>query len=123
MQAIIGFVVVAIVTAIALIILSKIPPLGIEIDGLDKAITAGIIFGVLNGLAGIVKGLLSLGPLEFIFFPVIILINIFVFGLTAKLVQGFRLKSIWSAVLGAFLLGILNSILLKLLAGLTGVAA
>jgi len=117
MSWIIGFVVTLVVTAIALIILSKLP-LGIAIDGMDKALVSALVFGVLNALAWPLTTLLTAGPLELLFFPILILINIIVFGLTAKLVQGFRLRSIWSAVFGSLLLGVLNSVLFKILGGL-----
>lgn len=119
---IIGFVVTLVVTAIALFIISKLP-LGVEIDSAGKALVSALVFGVLNALAYPLKAILTAGPLEYLFFPILILINIVVFGLTAKLVEGFRLRSIWSAVFGALLLGVLNSILFKVLGGIFPVVA
>ena len=119
---IIGFVVTLVVTAIALFIISKLP-LGVEIDGINKALVSALVFGILNALAYPLKAILTAGPLELLFFPILILINIVVFGLTAKLVEGFRLRSIWSAVFGALLLGVLNSILFKILGGVFPVVA
>jgi putative membrane protein len=119
---IIGFLITLVVTAIALIIISKLP-LGVEIDDFSKALVSALVFGVLNGLAYPLKAILTAGPLELLFFPILILINILVFGLTAKLVEGFRLRSIWSAVFGALLLGVLNSILFKVLGGIFPVVA
>ncbi len=48
----IAFLVTALVTAISLIVISKIPFLGVEVDSFGKALTAGVIFGILNGLLG-----------------------------------------------------------------------
>lgn len=111
MSMIIGLIVTLLVTAIALLILSKIPGLGIEIDSFGKAIISAIVFGILNALAGPLVSLLQLGPLEWITWPLLLLINIIVFGLSAKLVEGFRLNSIWSAVVGALGLTILTQVL------------
>ena len=118
MSMIIGLIVTLLVTAVALIILSKIPGLGIEIDSFGKAITAAIVFGILNALVGPLSTLLKLGPLEWLTWPVLLLINVIVFGLAAKLVQGFRLSSIWSAIVGALGLTILTQVLTGVLASM-----
>jgi putative membrane protein len=114
MGLIIGFLVTLVVTAIALLIISKLP-LGVEIDSMGKALVSALVFGILNALAYPLNSLLSAGILKFIFSPILLLLNILVFGLAAKLVEGFRLRSIWSAVFGALLLAVLNSILFKVL--------
>lgn len=121
MEFLISFLLVAVVTAISLLILSKIPPLGVEVSSVGKALQSGIVFGILNGLAGLIFGflrmplfvVLSLGLSYFI----LLLINVTVFGATAKLVEGFRLKyGVWSAVIGAIALSIVNGVLFWLLA-------
>jgi putative membrane protein len=99
------------VTAALFFVISKLLPLGVEVDGLDKAAIAAVVFAVLNALALPIKGLLNLGPLEFLFFPILWLINVAIFGLTAKLVEGFRLRSIWSAVFGALAFAVSNSLI------------
>ncbi len=110
MDLIISFVITAIVTAIALIIISKLP-LGVEVDSVGKALISGLVFGVLGALVHPIRALLELGPLEYLFFPLLFLLNVAVFGLTAKLVEGFRLRSIWSAVFGSLLLTVVASVL------------
>ena len=120
---IISFVVPLVVTAIALIIISKIP-LGVEIDSFQKALVSAFVFGILNGIANLIDRVITLdGLLTWLFFPIVFLLNVIVFGLTAKLVEGFRLRSIWSAVFGALMLGVLNSILSKILGGIFPVVA
>lgn len=119
MSVFISLLIFAVVTAISLLILSKIEFLGIEVDSIGKALTAGVIFGVLNWIVAFfgflsnpVVALFTLGISFLIFF----LINLFAFGLTAKLVQGFRLnKGLLSLVLGSFGVSIINSIILSLL--------
>lgn len=115
---IIAFLITALITAISLIIISKIPFLGVEVDSFGKAILAAIVFGILNGLLGWLGGskilnLLTLGILWLV-------VNTIIFGLSAWLVEGFRLRNgILSAILGAIALTFINSILIKIL-GATG---
>ncbi len=114
MDFLIPFVIGVIVTAISLLIISKIPFLGIEVDGIGKALFAGLIFGVLNWLLGWMGGskilnILSLGLLWLV-------INTIIFGLSAWLVEGFRLRmGIISAILGAIALTFVNYMVFKLL--------
>ncbi|WP_348539826.1 MULTISPECIES: phage holin family protein [Spirulina sp. CCY15215] len=115
MAMIIGFLVTALVTAVSLLIISRLP-LGIEIDSTEKAIWAGVILGLLNGLVKPVLFVLTL-PITILTLGIFTLfLNAFIFGITAKLVEGFRLNwGIWSALLGAIALGIINSILNSIL--------
>ncbi|MBD3881292.1 phage holin family protein [Phormidium tenue FACHB-886] len=110
------FIVAAIVTAISLIIISKIPFLGVEIDSVSKALISGLIFGLLTAF---VKPILSFlaAPITFLTFGLFaFVINVIIFGLAAKLVEGFRLRNGFvSAILGAIALSIINSILFQIL--------
>lgn len=114
MDFLIPFVIGAIVTAIALLLISKIPFLGIEIDGVGKALLAGVVFGILSWALGWMAGskilnVLTLGILWLV-------VNTIVFGLSAWLIEGFRLRNgIISAILGAIALTFVNSVLFKLL--------
>lgn len=114
MDFLIPFIIGAIVTAIALLIISKIPFLGIEIDGVGKALLAGVVFGILSWALGWMAGskilnVLTLGILWLV-------VNTIIFGLSAWLIEGFRLRNgIISAILGAIALTFVNSILFKIL--------
>ena len=114
MDFLIPFIIGAIVTAIALLLISKIPLLGIEIDGVGKALLAGVVFGILSWALGWMAGskilnVLTLGILWLV-------VNTIVFGLSAWLIEGFRLRNgIISAILGAIALTFVNSVLFKLL--------
>jgi len=111
MAGLLGFAITVLVMALSLLIISKLP-LGVEVDSVWQAIIAGAIIGILNGIRYIFPDwfktlntvlTLGLGPLIF---------SVIVFGLAAGLVQGFRLRwGIWSAILGAFALAIVNSLL------------
>ncbi len=114
MTFLIPFIIGVIITAISLLIISKIPFLGIEVDGVGKALLAGVVFGVLSWLLGWMAGskilnVLTLGLLWLV-------VNTIIFGLSAWIIEGFRLRNgILSAILGAIALTFVNSILFKIL--------
>ncbi|MFW9263075.1 hypothetical protein A4S05_01890 [Nostoc sp. KVJ20] len=116
----IGFIITWLVTAVSFLIIARLPFLGIEIDGFGKAAISAIVFGILNAVL--------LPILTFFTFPFIILtlglfffvLNAIIFGLSALIVPGFRLRhGFWSALLGSITLAIINSILLRLVASIT----
>ncbi|MGK7923680.1 MAG: phage holin family protein [Spirulina sp.] len=114
-DALLNFFVTALVTAGSLLIIARLP-LGIEVDSTKKAIQAGIVFGLLNGFVKPILDFLAI-PINFLTFGIFALfLNAFIFGLAAKLVEGFRLNwGLWSALFGAIALGIVNSILNEIL--------
>ncbi len=105
--------IVWIVTTITFIILTQLPT-GIEADDFTKAGFAALVFGLLNGLTGwllnnTVLNVLSLGL-------VFVIGNTILFGLSALMVKGFRLRwGIMSAIIGALGVSIINSIIFKVL--------
>lgn len=106
---IVSILVSLLVTTVSLLIISKLP-IGVEIDSFGKAFISAIVFGVLNAIAypilfwlTIPATILSLGLF-------LLVLNAIIFALAAALVSGFRLRyGFWSALLGAFLLGLVNS--------------
>jgi putative membrane protein len=104
-----------IVTAVSLFIISKLP-LGVEIASFKIALISAAVFGVLNAILGPILKFFAF-PLTLITFGLFaIIVNAIIFGLAAWLVSGFRLRwGFWSAILGAVLLGIINSLLFQLL--------
>jgi putative membrane protein len=109
---IVNFLISVIVLAISLLIISKIPPVGVEIDNPIKALIGGAIIGAFNGLYSLFPTPLTTA-IAWLSLGIIPLIGaIIVFGLAAWLVEGFRLKwGIWSAIMGAFALAIVSTIL------------
>jgi putative membrane protein len=109
-----AFLIPALVTAISLLIISRLP-IGVEIESWQKAVIAGIVLGILNGIVRpilfwltIPVTIVSLGLFLFV-------LNGLIFGLAAKLVDGFSLRyGFWSAILGAFLLGLTNSVFFQI---------
>ena len=105
-----------IVTAVSLLIIARLP-LGINVRDTGTALIAALVLGLLNAL---------LGPiLRFLAFPITlvtlglfaIIINAFLLWLTSKLVDGFKLDGALSAILGAIVLGILNTLIFWVLPG------
>ena len=114
MDFLIPFIIGATVTAIALLLISKIPFLGIEIDGVGKALLAGVVFGILSWALGWMAGskILNVFTLGILW----LVVNTIIFGLSAWLIEGFRLRNgIISAILGAIALTFVDSVLFKLL--------
>jgi putative membrane protein len=117
---IVNLLIVWAVTAISLYVISLLP-LGVEIDGLKKAFWSAAVFGILNATLGWLLKFLTL-PLSWISFGAFaFVVNVFIFGLAAWLVQGFRLRwGFWSAVIGAFLLSVINSVIFRFLPAALG---
>jgi putative membrane protein len=110
-----GLIITILVMAVSLLIISKLP-LGVDIDSPVAALLGGAIIGLFNGIWYLfpnwfrtANAILSLGIIPLIG-------SILVFGLSALLVQGFRLRyGIISAIVGAIALSIVNSILVFIL--------
>ena len=112
----IHFIVTWLVTTVALVIITFLPT-GVESDSFSKTAITALVIGVLNALVSPLRGILNVLTLGLFF----LFGNIILFGIAAKLVEGFRLRwGIWSAVIGAVALTFLNSILFKIL-GAVGV--
>lgn len=111
---IIGLLIFAVVTAVSLVIISKLP-LGIDIDSFPKAFLSGLVIGALNSLVlPLLSALRLLNLLTLGLFGLIA--TAIVFGLAAFLVPGFRLRwGVFSALLGAIALTFINSFLFWLL--------
>ncbi len=111
------------VTALSLLIISKLPT-GVEIDNPVVALISGAIIGALNGLWGVFPGWFKAFTAVFSLGLVPLFGSVIVFGLAAWLVEGFRLRwGIGSAILGAIALAIINSILFFILGKVGLVAA
>jgi putative membrane protein len=80
---------------------------------------SAVVFGLLNAFLRPILGLLAF-PITFLTFGLFaVVLNAIIFGLAAYLVTGFRLRwGIWSALIGAVALGIINSLIYQLLGSL-----
>jgi putative membrane protein len=113
-----AFIITAIVTAISLLIISKLP-LGIEIDGIGKALIGALVFGVLNAFVKPILFWLTL-PISILTLGLFTLVlNAIVFALAAWLVDGFELRGGFiSALFGAIALSIINGLIFWIVPGL-----
>ncbi|HIK10317.1 MAG TPA: phage holin family protein [Oscillatoriaceae cyanobacterium M33_DOE_052] len=113
---IVGIVVSVLVTAASLFLISKLPT-GVEIDNLNKTLIAAAVFGLLNAFVRpILSAFISPAGLILSGSLVQLLLNMLIFGLAAWLVEGFRLRwGIWSALIGAIALVIINQVLYQVL--------
>lgn len=115
MNNILAILISLVITTISLLIISKLPT-GVEIDSIKKGFVAAVVFGILNAILHPILSFLAL-PITFLTFGLFsLIINGFIFGLAALLVTGFRLRwGIWSALIGALALSIINSIIYKII--------
>lgn len=103
------------VTTISILIISRIP-IGVEVDSLGKAVWSAALIGILNAILRPILIVLGIPFIIITFGLFLLVINAIIFGIAAKLVEGFRLRyGIWSALLGSFLLSLINSFLLRVL--------
>ena len=111
----ISIVVTWLVTSISLFILSRLP-LGTEIDSFETALWSAAVLGFVNAILGPIFRFFAF-PITFLTFGLFaVVINAILFGIAAFLVKGFRLKwGAWSALIGAIVLSILNSLIFRLL--------
>ncbi|MGF1566935.1 MAG: phage holin family protein [Nodosilinea sp.] len=108
----VGFLISVVVLAVSLLIISKIPPVGVEVDNPIKALLAGAIIGAFNGIWGFFPNALRTFTAVISLGLIPLIGSIIVFGLAAWLIEGFRLRwGIWSAIMGAIALAIVSSIL------------
>lgn len=111
-----------VVLAVSLLIISKIPPIGVEIASPTKALFGGAIIGVFDGIWGLFPQAFRTGVLILSLGLVPLLGAIIVFSLAAWRVDGFRLRwGIWSAIMGSLALAIVST-LLKMLLGAFGLS-
>jgi putative membrane protein len=108
------FLLVWLVTAVSLLIISKLP-LGIQIDRFSTAVVAAFVLGVLNAFVRPILGFLAL-PITILTLGLFALVlNAIIFALAAALVKGFRLRyGFWSALIGSIVLSLLNALLLRI---------
>ncbi|PZO16541.1 MAG: hypothetical protein DCF25_12330 [Leptolyngbya foveolarum] len=108
-----GFIMYWVVMALTFVILTLLPT-GIESDSFGKTAFAALVFGLLNGLLGwfinsTLVNILSLGL-------VFLVGNTILFGLTALIVPGFRLRwGVMSALIGGLGTAVISGIVSKIL--------
>jgi len=107
------------VTAVSLYLIAQLNQFtGVEIEDFRKALISSAVFGIVNALVRpLLKLILLPATLIFAGSFVAFILNVAMFALAAKLVEGFRLRwGIWSAIIGALALSFINSVLFQVLA-------
>ncbi|WP_427160291.1 phage holin family protein [Aliinostoc sp. HNIBRCY26] len=119
MNEIVTLLIVWVVTSISLLIISKLP-LGVEVDTPQKAVISAAVLGIVTAIVRPILRLIFSVP-DVLTFNLLsgvftFMIAVVCFSIAAWLVEGFRLRfGIWSAVLGAFALTVINSLIYKIL--------
>lgn len=90
-----------------LLVVTWIVP-GFEVASFGSALVAVLVIGLLNVTLGLLLKLLFL-PLGILTLGLVFLfINALMIKMAGALVPGFRVRSIWSALVGAFLLALIH---------------
>src|SRR5919108_1989074 len=101
------------ISAASLLIVAQIFP-GIEVRGLDTALIAPIVIGLVNATIGFVVKLLTL-PLTILTLGLFwLVINALMLQLASYLVPGFYVAGFWSAFFGAIVLSLVSMMLRSL---------
>ena len=103
-----------IVSTIIVLAIAQILP-GVTIDSYTTALIVAVVLALLNALIKPILFLLTL-PITLITFGLFIFfLNASIVLLTDKLVDGFNVSSIWTAILFSILLSLLESLLNSIL--------
>lgn len=113
-----SFIITLLVTAVSLLIISRLN-VGIEVDSVGTALIAGLVIGLINAFIAPIVQLLAL-PLTILTLGLFaLIINVLLFWAAAALVSGFRLRNGFvSALIGALLVAILNTLIFWILGAL-----
>ena len=98
------------VNAVTLVVLAILPGINFVDPSLGKLLLMALVLGLINAF---VKPILQFLTLSFLFVTygfVLILINALVLLLLARLFQSYQLASIWAALLGGALIGLISSV-------------
>jgi len=97
-------------SAVSLVIIAAIVP-GIEIEGFGTAMIAAVVIALVNVTLGLLLKIVTF-PLTIVTFGLfLIVINALMLKVAAAMMPGFRVRGCLPAVLGAVLLGLVNSLL------------
>lgn len=104
-----GFIVRLLITALALLLASKLVP-GMSFAGYWPLLWAALLLGIVNGLIRPLVVLLTL-PLTILTLGLFLLvINAAMLGMVAALLDGFSLSGFWSALFGSLLVSIFSAL-------------
>ena len=101
-------------SGVALLIVSRILP-GIQVDGFGAALIAALVIGLASATVGLLLKIVLLPFIVLTLGLVYLLINGLMLKLASEFVPGFRVNGCLPAVLGAFLLTIVDYLLNRLI--------
>jgi len=99
-----------IVSAASLLIVAAVVP-GIEIAGFGTAMIAAVLIGLVNVTLGLLLKIFTFPLVLLTFGLFLILINALMLKIAAAIMPGFRVRGCVPAILGAILLGLINTLL------------
>lgn len=112
----VGFLVTWLVTAVSLLIISRLS-IGVTVEDTSSAFIAALVLGLLNATLRPVLGFIAF-PLIFLTFGLFaIVLNAIVLYVTAALVSGFKIRGCLSALIAAVILGVLNWLIFLFIPG------
>ena len=100
-------------SAIVLLLIAQFVP-GFHVRGLEPALVAALVIGLLNGTLGLLIKVVTF-PITIVTLGLFLLvINAILLKLAAMLTPGFRVRGFLHAILGALVLTILSSLLRRM---------
>ncbi len=97
-------------SAVSLVIVAALVP-GIEIEGFGTAMVAAIVIGLVNVTLGLLLKIATFPLTLLTFGAFLIVINALMLKVAAAVMPGFKVRGCLAAVLGAILLGLVNTLL------------
>lgn len=102
------------INAVALLVVSRLVP-DFKVQGLGAALLAALVFALVNSTLGLVLKILTF-PLTILTFGLfLILVNAIMLKMAASVTPGFEVRTWWAAIIGAFCLTLISTLLQWLL--------
>ena len=99
-----------VLSAVSLLIVAAVVH-GIEIAGFGTAMIAAVLIGLVNVTLGLLLKIFTFPLVLLTFGLFLILINALMLKIVAAIMPGFRVRGCVPAILGAILLGLINTLL------------
>lgn len=97
-------------SALSLVIVAALVP-GIEIEGFGTAMIAAVVIGLVNVTLGLLLKIATVPLTLLTFGAFLIVINALMLKVAAAMMPGFKVRGCMPALLGAILLGLVNTLL------------
>lgn len=112
----VNFLVTLVVTALSLLVISRLS-VGVKIEDTGTALIAALVLGLLNATLRPILGFLAF-PFTILTFGLFaIVLNALVLYITAALVDGFKIRGFFAALIASVILGVLNWLIFLIIPG------